>query len=217
MSGENRTQIRTRLPLADQTSNYSACMEKDAAAPASSCVAGPSAQPCPAPFIGSYGSTKRYKSVDRLVRINERTVLGASGELSDLQYILKCDICQPVPVFMTQAQLALTGFSSFVPSPRREQAVLHVLLHVSICTPRACFHTRFPACRLLDELVTADFVADDGIQLGPDEIHAYLQRVLYNRRNKCATLDARNIRGHVLRLKLLTLMYWLSTQHISRC
>ena len=44
-------------------------------------------------------------------------------------------------------------------------------------------------CRLLDELVTADFVADDGIQLGPDEIHAYLQRVLYNRRNKCATLQ----------------------------
>lgn len=38
---------------------------------------------------GSYGSTKRYKSVDRLVRINDRTVLGASGELSDLQYILK--------------------------------------------------------------------------------------------------------------------------------
>jgi hypothetical protein len=44
------------------------------------------------------------------------------------------------------------------------------------------------ACRLLDELVTADFVADDGIELGPDEIHAYLQRVLYNRRNKCAEL-----------------------------
>lgn len=76
--------------------------------------------------LGSYGSTKRYKSVDRLVKINDRTVLGASGELSDLQYILK----------------------------------------------------------LLDELVTADFVADDGIQLGPDEVHAYLQRVLYNRRNK---------------------------------
>jgi hypothetical protein len=52
-------------------------------------------------------------------------------------------------------------------------------------------------------------VADDGIQLGPDEIHAYLQRVLYNRRNKCATLDARHLRGYVLRLKLQTLMYWL--------
>lgn len=39
---------------------------------------------------GSYGSTKRYKSVDRLIRINGRTVLGASGELSDLAYILKC-------------------------------------------------------------------------------------------------------------------------------
>lgn len=41
-------------------------------------------------LTGSYGSTKRYKSVDRLIRINDRTVLGASGELSDLAYILKC-------------------------------------------------------------------------------------------------------------------------------
>lgn len=76
--------------------------------------------------LGSYGSTKRYKSVDRLIEVNSRTVLGASGELSDLQYIIK----------------------------------------------------------LLEELVTADFVADDGIQLSPNEVHAYLQRVLYNRRNK---------------------------------
>ncbi len=40
--------------------------------------------------------------------------------------------------------------------------------------------------RLLDELATADFVADDGLQLAPAEVHSYLQRVLYNRRNKCA-------------------------------
>ena len=39
--------------------------------------------------------------------------------------------------------------------------------------------------RLLEELAMQDFVADDGIQLAPDEVHAYLQRVLYNRRNKC--------------------------------
>ena len=37
---------------------------------------------------GCYGSTKRYKSFDRLKKVNERTIIGASGELSDFQYIL---------------------------------------------------------------------------------------------------------------------------------
>ena len=39
---------------------------------------------------------------------------------------------------------------------------------------------------LLDELATEDYCADDGIQLTPREVYAYLSRVLYNRRNKCA-------------------------------
>lgn len=76
--------------------------------------------------LGSYGSTKRYKSVDRLIRVNDTTVLGASGELSDLAYIIT----------------------------------------------------------LLEELASSDFVADDGEQFTAPEIHSYLQRVLYNRRNK---------------------------------
>lgn len=40
--------------------------------------------------------------------------------------------------------------------------------------------------KLLDELVTEDFVFDDGVQLTAPEAHAYLTRVMYNRRNKCA-------------------------------
>ena len=39
-------------------------------------------------YAASYGSTKRYKSVQRLVKVNESTVLGAGGEISDLQFIL---------------------------------------------------------------------------------------------------------------------------------
>lgn len=39
-------------------------------------------------LAGCYGSTKRYKSFDRLRRVNDCTVIGASGELSDFQYIL---------------------------------------------------------------------------------------------------------------------------------
>ena len=45
--------------------------------------------------VGSYGSTKRYKSVDRLIRVNNTTVLGAGGELSDLAYIVKCGLQFP--------------------------------------------------------------------------------------------------------------------------
>jgi len=76
--------------------------------------------------LGSYGSTKRYKSVQRMHKVNEQVVLAASGEISDFSYIKK----------------------------------------------------------LLDELTTDDFCNDDGIQLSPKEVHAYLCRVMYNRRNK---------------------------------
>jgi 20S proteasome subunit beta 7 len=39
-------------------------------------------------MLGSYGSTKRYKSVQRVQKVNESTIIGASGELSDFQYIM---------------------------------------------------------------------------------------------------------------------------------
>lgn len=76
--------------------------------------------------LGAYGSTKRYKSMERMQRINDRVILAASGEISDFQYILT----------------------------------------------------------LLEELTTDDFRSDDGNQLGPKEVYAYLARVMYNRRNK---------------------------------
>ncbi|KAH7560991.1 hypothetical protein JRO89_XS10G0155500 [Xanthoceras sorbifolium] len=75
---------------------------------------------------GSYGSTLRYKSVERLKPIGKHSLLGASGELSDFQEIL----------------------------------------------------------RYLDELILYDNMWDDGNSLGPKEVHNYLTRVMYNRRNK---------------------------------
>lgn len=39
--------------------------------------------------LGSYGSTKRYKSVQRLQPVGKNTVIGGSGEYSDFAYILK--------------------------------------------------------------------------------------------------------------------------------
>ena len=77
-------------------------------------------------MLGAYGSTKRYKNVQRVFKVNETTIVGASGEISDFQYI----------------------------------------------------------SNLLEELTTQDFCYDDGCTLTPKEIHAYLCRVLYNRRNK---------------------------------
>ncbi|KAA0035321.1 hypothetical protein IC582_026725 [Cucumis melo] len=75
---------------------------------------------------GSYGSTLRYKSVERIKAIGKHSLLGASGEISDFQELL----------------------------------------------------------RNLDELILYDNMWDDGNALGPKEIHSYLTRLMYNRRNK---------------------------------
>lgn len=76
--------------------------------------------------LGAYGSTKRYKSTQRVVKVNDKTILGAGGEISDFQHLQT----------------------------------------------------------MLDELTTDDFRTDDGIQMSPSELYAYLCRVMYNRRNK---------------------------------
>lgn len=75
---------------------------------------------------GSYGSTLRYKSIERMKPIGKHCLIGASGEISDFQEVL----------------------------------------------------------RYLDELTLNDNMCDDGNSLGPKEIHSYLTRVMYNRRNK---------------------------------
>lgn len=41
------------------------------------------------PLTGSYGSTIRYKSVERLKPVGKHSLLGASGEISDFQEIMK--------------------------------------------------------------------------------------------------------------------------------
>ena len=40
-------------------------------------------------LAGSYGSTLRYKSVERLKPVGKHSLLGASGEISDFQEILR--------------------------------------------------------------------------------------------------------------------------------
>ncbi|KAJ6732447.1 PROTEASOME SUBUNIT BETA [Salix purpurea] len=75
---------------------------------------------------GSYGSTLRYKSLERIKPVGKHSLIGASGEISDFQEIM----------------------------------------------------------HYLDDQVLNDNMWDDGNSLGPKEIHSYLTRVMYNRRNK---------------------------------
>jgi 20S proteasome subunit beta 7 len=75
---------------------------------------------------GSYGSTKRYKSVQRLFKVNDNCIVGASGEISDFQEL---------QTYLTQ-------------------------------------------------LAEEDYMSDDGISYTPKEIHAYLCRVMYNKRSE---------------------------------
>jgi 20S proteasome alpha/beta subunit len=78
-------------------------------------------------FAGAYGSTKRYKSVQRLIKVNGSCIVGASGEISDFQRVRD----------------------------------------------------------LLEELELEDYLAGDGINFTPRQVHAYLTRIMYNRRSKC--------------------------------
>ncbi|KAL3691344.1 hypothetical protein R1sor_004995 [Riccia sorocarpa] len=74
---------------------------------------------------GSYGSTVRYKSVERLKPCGKHCLIGASGEISDFQQILT----------------------------------------------------------YVDKLILNDYMWDDGNNLSPRDIHNYLTRVMYNKRN----------------------------------
>ncbi|KAM6395208.1 proteasome subunit beta type-4 [Rhynochetos jubatus] len=40
-----------------------------------------------ADMMGSYGSLARFRSISRLLRVNDTTVLGASGDYADFQYL----------------------------------------------------------------------------------------------------------------------------------
>lgn len=61
--------------------------------------------------------------------------------------------------------------------------------------------------KLLDELATEDYIADDGIVMTPREIHAYLCRVMYNRRNKCGLFTCLRLSSrHMLPVCVVTLL-----------
>lgn len=40
-----------------------------------------------ADMLGSYGSLARYRSVPRLLKVNDKTVIGCMGDYADFQYL----------------------------------------------------------------------------------------------------------------------------------
>lgn len=40
-----------------------------------------------ADVLGSYGSLARYRCVERLVKVNEKTIMAASGDIADFEYL----------------------------------------------------------------------------------------------------------------------------------
>lgn len=76
--------------------------------------------------LGSYGGLARFKDLRRIRAIGDFTLIGAGGEYSDFQHIMKT----------------------------------------------------------LEKAEVSDFCEDDGCVMGPDNIHSYLTRVMYHRRNK---------------------------------
>ena len=42
-----------------------------------------------ADHVGSYGSLLRFNNIERLIKVGKETVVGISGDISDLQYIVR--------------------------------------------------------------------------------------------------------------------------------
>jgi 20S proteasome subunit beta 7 len=40
-----------------------------------------------ADMLGSYGSLARFRNISRIMRVNNSTMLGASGDYADFQYL----------------------------------------------------------------------------------------------------------------------------------
>ena len=48
-------------------------------------------------MLGSYGSLAKFRSIERIIKVNESTILGATGDIADFQH-LKAIIEQKVYV-----------------------------------------------------------------------------------------------------------------------
>ena len=38
-------------------------------------------------MLGSYGSLAKFRSIERIIKVNDTTILGASGDIADFQHV----------------------------------------------------------------------------------------------------------------------------------
>lgn len=95
-----------------------------------------------ADMLGSYGSLARYPGVSRLVKVNETTVLGASGDFADLQ-----SLSEELKFMMIENDIQNDGHQY---SPQSIFAFLRMLL----------YHRRNKFDPLWNTLVVAGYNAD---------------------------------------------------------
>uniref|UniRef100_A0A4W5RF09 Proteasome subunit beta n=1 Tax=Hucho hucho TaxID=62062 RepID=A0A4W5RF09_9TELE len=65
-----------------------------------------------ADMLGSYGSLARFRNISRLMKVNDTTILGASGDYADYQYMKQ--IIEQMVYIKINAQLVILYFSSFL-------------------------------------------------------------------------------------------------------
>ena len=57
-------------------------------------------------MLGSYGSLAKFRSIERIIKVNESTILGATGDIADFQH-LKAIIEQKVYVIFVWKMLKI--------------------------------------------------------------------------------------------------------------
>ena len=96
---------------------------------------------------GAYGATKRYKSVQRVHKVNDTTIIGASGEISDFQYLqdlldqlVKDDYCADDGVQLDAHEIF--AWLTRVLYNRRNKCGLYSSVRPSLPRSHLCAHCR---------------------------------------------------------------------------
>lgn len=117
--------------------------------------------------LASYGSLARYKDVRRLDTVGENTIIGASGEMSDYQAIIK--------KLQHMDNDDINQVHTLLPSSIFLFVIF--LFHFAYCVVEPITNYSNLPCHTLKH-------QDDGYRRSPAEVFNYLRAIMYERRNK---------------------------------
>ncbi|GCB82241.1 hypothetical protein scyTo_0023069, partial [Scyliorhinus torazame] len=129
-----------------------------------------------ADMLGSYGSMARFRNISRLMKVNSNTILGASGDYADYQYLK-----QAIEQMMIDEELLGDGHSY---SPKAIHSWLTRVMYNSflgyvdklgVAYESATVATGFGA--YLAQPLMRD-VAEKQAQISKDEAHQLIERCL---------------------------------------